>query len=426
MNYEEAMAYLQDRSDDGICLGLSRMRELCRRLGNPQDKLSFIHIAGTNGKGSTAAYISSILGVNGYLTGRFVSPVVFQYEECIQYEDLEGIHYIDRELLADLISQVAEAAEAMVLEGKERPTVFELETAVSFLAFVHWQCAVVVLEVGLGGREDATNVVENVLASVLTPIGKDHMHLLGDTLAEIAGEKAGIIREKGKVISFQKEKEAAEVIAKVCQNKKADLTVISAEEMQLVSMDLRGSVFSYQGEHYRTRMTGTYQMENACLGLAVCDCLKEYFPLDVEQRILGIREAYWRGRLEVVCEEPLILVDGAHNESGAEALAESIRRLMPGRCIHGIMGVFRDKDYKRMVAIMQSVLQDVVTVKAPGTRGLPAEELAQVWEESGCLTVGSAQSVQEALKSTLARCEKEDAVVLFGSLSLLRELKWRS
>lgn len=425
MNYDEAMDYIKNASATGIRLGLSRMRELCRRLGNPQDKLSFIHIAGTNGKGSTAAYISSILRVNGYLTGRFVSPVVFCYEECIQYEDMEGIHYIEKELLAELISEVAEAAETMAAEGWECPTVFELETAVSFLAFVHWQCSVVVLEVGMGGREDATNVVENVLASVITPIGKDHIHLLGDTLEEISREKAGIIRERGRVISFQTEFEAAEVIAEICEEKRAELTVVRGADMNLLSMDLRGSVFSYQGEHYRTRMTGVYQMRNACLALAVCDCLKEQFPLDVERRILGVREAYWRGRLEVVCENPLILVDGAHNESGARALVESIGILLPRRHIHGVMGVFRDKDYGKIVEIMNPVMQDVVTVKAPGPRGLAAEELAQTWENAGCTMVETAQSVQEGLKKALTRCDGEDAVVIFGSLSLLGQLKWK-
>ena len=425
MTYEESMMYIQNTATTGIRLGLSRMRELCRRLGDPQDQLSFIHIAGTNGKGSTATYISSILGVNGYLVGRYVSPVVFRYEECIQYEDIEGVHCIDKSMLAELISEAADAAEAMAAEGLERPTVFELETAVSFLAFVRWQCSVVVLEVGMGGREDATNVVSNVLASVLTPVGKDHMHILGDTMTEIACEKAGIIREKGTVISLQTEPEAAMVIRDVCVEKQADLTEVSREDMKLLSMDLRGCVFWYQGENYRTKMTGAYQMMNACLALAVCNCLRERFPLDVEQRILGIREAYWRGRLEVVCENPLILVDGAHNESGAKVLAESIQMLLPGRHVHGVMGVFRDKDYKKIVEIMKSVLQDVVTVKAPGDRGLPEEELAQVWKDAGCGFVESTEAVRDGLNKALAHCGQGDAVVLFGSLSLLGQLNWK-
>lgn len=425
MTYEEAMTYIQHAGAAGIRLGLSRMRELCRRLGDPQNRLSFIHLAGTNGKGSTAAYISSILGVNGYLVGRYVSPVVFQYEECIQYEDMEGVHFIDKDLLAELITDVSEAAETMVSDGWERPTVFELETAVSFLAFVRWRCSVVVLETGMGGREDATNIVPNVLASVLTPIGRDHMQALGDTLTAIAHEKAGIIRQGGTVVSFQTEPEAAEVIETVCREHEAALTEVCGEDITVRSMDLKGCVFSYKGENYRTRMTGTYQVANACLAIETCRCLRDRFPLEVEQVILGIREAYWRGRFEVVCPDPLILVDGAHNESGAKALAQSVQMLLAGRRVHGVMGVFRDKEYEKMVQIVQPLLEDMVTVKAPGPRGLPAEELAQVWRDAGGGRVETAESVTDGLKKAMGLCGEKDAIVIFGSLSLLSQLKWR-
>lgn len=425
MTYEQARNYIENASKTGMNLGLSRMRELCRRLGNPQNRLSFIHIAGTNGKGSTAAYISSILGCGGYLVGRYVSPVVFQYEECIQYQDMEGIHYIDRELLAGLVTQVAEAAEEIVAEGGERPTVFEIETAVAFLAFSHWQCQVVVLEVGLGGKEDATNVIEHVLASVITPVSMDHMHVLGNTLAEIAAEKAGIIREKGNVISYQPEQEAAKVITAVCEEKGARTATVRDEDIHLLKMDLSGSVFSYQGEHFRTGMPGRYQIENACLAIEVCRHLGGNFSLEEEQLVLGIRQAYWRGRFEIVCPEPLILIDGAHNESGIKALRTSIQELLPGRCIHGVMGVFRDKAYQKMVKLILPIVQDVVTVTAPGPRGLPAEELAEVWRNFGCEQVETAESVMEGLKKAVGQCRKNDAIVIFGSLSLLSRLKWR-
>lgn len=426
MTYEEAMTYIQEAGSTGIQLGLSRMRELCRRLGDPQKKLSFIHIAGTNGKGSVAAYLGSILGVNGYLAGRYVSPVVFQYEECIQYEDMEGVHHIDRELLAELMTKAAAAVEEMRREGFPQPTAFEIETAVSFLAFARWQCSVVVLETGMGGREDATNVIDHVLASVITPIGRDHMHLLGDTLSAIAREKAGIIREGGTVVSYQKEPEATEVIAEVCGEKKAVLTTVRRLDMKCITMELGGCVFSYKGENYRTKMTGTYQMENACLAIQTCHCLAEIFPLTTEQILIGVREAYWRGRFEVVCPEPLIVVDGAHNESGAVALADSLRKLMPGRCIHGIMGVFRDKEYEKIVQTMQPVIHDVIVVTAPGPRGLPTAELEQVWMRAGSCRTGMAESVTDALKKAVGCCKKGDAIVLFGSLSLLGELKWRT
>lgn len=426
MTYDEAMTYIQKAGSAGIQLGLARMRELCRLLGDPQNKLSFIHIAGTNGKGSTAAYISSILGVNGYLVGRYVSPVVFQYEECIQYEDIEGVHCIDRELLAELITETAAAVEEMSKAGYEKPTVFEIETAVSFLAFARWQCSVVVLEVGMGGREDATNVIEHVLASVITPISRDHMSVLGDTLAEIAREKAGIIRKNGRVISYQKESEAAGIIAKVCREREAVLTEVQKADMELISMDLRGIVFSYKGDNYRTKMAGVYQMENACLAIETCLRLADRFPMEAERLIVGVREAYWRGRFEVVCPDPLILVDGAHNESGARALAESVRKLLPGCHIHGIMGVFRDKEYEKIVQILHPVIQDIVVVTAPGPRGLPATELAQVWEKYDVGEAGIADSVADGLKMAIGRCKEGDAILLFGSLSLLGQLKWRT
>lgn len=426
MTYDEARQYIKEASKAGIRPGLSCMRELCRRLGNPQDDLKIIHIAGTNGKGSTAAYLSSIFGVNGYLTGRYVSPTVFCYEECIQYEDMDGVHYIDKDLLTELIGEVAEAAEAMVKDGWQHPTTFELETAVSFLAFCRWQCRVVILEAGMGGREDATNVVSHVLASVITPIGLDHMAWLGDTIAEIAGEKAGIIKEKGKVISFQTEPAARAVITSVCRKKQAELTEVSEEDMSLLSMDENGCVFSYCGENYRTGMTGIYQMQNASLAIGVCRSLKEEFPLEPERIMVGVKEAYWRGRLERVCTDPLIYVDGAHNESGARALADSLKELLKGRKIHGVMGVFRDKEYEKIVSIMSPLLTDIVAVPAPGTRGLPAADLKAVWEREKDVPAESADSVEKGLKKAIIKCESGDAIVMFGSLSLLGELRWKN
>ena len=425
MNYEEAVGFIREHKGSGISLCLSRMRNLCGRLGDPEKKLRFIHIAGTNGKGSVAAYISSILGVNGYYVGRYVSPVVFEYEECIQFEDSRGITYISRELLAELITEVADAVSEMERDGQEIPTGFEIETAVALLAFVKKQCQIVVLEVGLGGREDATNVIENVLASVITPVSRDHMGLLGDTIEEIAAEKAGIIRENVPVISLQELPEAEHVIARVCSEKKAPLTIVKKEEMHPVRMDLHGSVFSFKGENYSTHMTGSYQIRNACLAIEVCHQLEDFLSFDEEQVMLGVREAYWRGRFEVVSTRPLIIVDGAHNESGAKALRESLETFFPGQKIHGVMGVFRDKEYDKMVSVMQPLMQDIVTVTAPTERGLPAEELRMAWENSGISLTETAESVNEGLKKAIARCEEGGLIVLFGSLSLLGELNWR-
>ncbi|MCH5252025.1 MAG: bifunctional folylpolyglutamate synthase/dihydrofolate synthase [Lachnospiraceae bacterium] len=422
MTYEEAMTYIQEAGKTGMSLGLDRMRELCRRLGNPQERLSFIHIAGTNGKGSTAAYISSILGVSGYMVGRYVSPAVFQYEECIQYEDGKGIHYIEKELLARCVTEVAVAVEQMAAEEMEPPTVFEIETAVSFLAFVHWQCQVVILEVGLGGKEDATNVIEEAIASVITPVSMDHKRVLGNTLEEIARQKAGIIKKEGRVITFQKKKTAQTVIEKEAEEKKAALTVLKKEDMIRISADLKGMVFSYQGENFRTRMPGSYQMENACLALEVCRQLPPPFSFTKEQLLKGIGRAVWRGRFEVISENPLIISDGAHNPDGAKALAETVRQLLPDKVLHGIMGVFQDKEYEKIVSYLASVFADVITITAPGGRGLDKNVLAEVWRKKGCPIVSTADSVTLALKEALNHRGEEEAVLLFGSLSFFREL----
>lgn len=367
MNYEEALRYIKNYRSGGISLGLDRMRLLCSYLGDPQNKLCFVHVAGTNGKGSTSAYISSILAVNGCLVGRYVSPVVFQYEECIQFEDSRGTVYIEKELLADVIMEAAHAVERIEREGGETPTIFEFETAMAFLAFVKKQCQIVVLEVGLGGREDATNVIEHVVASVITPISRDHMRLLGNTLAEIAAQKAGIIRKGVPVITIQKEPEVLAVISSVCRDRKATLTVVNREDIKLLQYNLKGS-------------------------------------------------------LELVKELPTILVDGAHNEQGALALRESLEKLLPGNVLHGVMGVFRDKEYDKMVTVLQPLFYDIITVTAPTDRGLEAEVLADVWRNAGCKRVSIADSVSAGVNKAAEHCSKGEAVVLFGSLSLLGQL----
>lgn len=425
MNYEEAMSYIQGVQKSGVRLGLVRMEELCRRLKNPEKELTFIHVAGTNGKGSTAVYISSILAVNGYMTGRYVSPTVFCYEECIQYEDPKGVHYIDKELLAEVVGETAEAAEAMVQDGWEAPTVFEIETAMAFLAFVRWQCKIVVLETGMGGREDATNVVENVIASVITPISRDHMPVLGDTPEEIAAEKAGIIKPGGTVITYQPEDAACEVIRQEAKKQGALVTEVKEKDMRCISASLEGSTFSYRDENYRTVMPGIYQIANACLAIEACKHLPKPFMLNEEQIMLGVRMAEWRGRFEVICTSPLIIIDGAHNLSGAQALLASVRELLPDCTLHGIMGVYRDKEYGAMVETLSPAFADVVTITAPGERGLDCKILAEEWERNGCPVVSTAEGVSSALKEAISRCKEGDAILIFGTLSVFKDLKWK-
>lgn len=425
MNYKQAEEYIRKKRGGGVSLGLSRMRELCRRLDNPEKKLRFIHIAGTNGKGSVAAYISSILGISGYLTGRYVSPAVFSYEEIIRFQDSKGCRNIDKEFLAELITEVALEAKNMEKDGWEEPTAFEMETAAAFLAFCRKKCQVVVLEVGLGGREDATNVIENVLASVITPVGRDHTSFLGDTLEEIAREKAGIIREKVPVITFQNDDAALQIIREVCKEKNAPLISVCRDDIKPVQTDVEKSIFAYKGENYVIRMPAPCQIFNAALALETCSALENVLGLDEEDRTLGLRETYWRGRFEILHRDPFIVADGAHNEDGARALKEALDLYFPGKNIHGIMGVFSDKEYEKMVSILQPRITDIITLRAPSERGLSAEELRRTWEKAGCRQTVAAENMNEALKKSLSVCAKDDIIVIFGSLSLLPLLTWK-
>lgn len=425
MNYEEARQYIKEAGRSGMMPGLVRMRVLLEYLGDPQDKLTFIHIAGTNGKGSVGAYISSILAVSGQRVGRFVSPVVFEYEECIQYEDPKGAHYIDRELLAQVVTDTAAAVERMRLEEKEVPTVFEIETAMAFLAFVHWNCSIVVLEAGLGGKEDATNVISNVAASVITPVSMDHQDVLGDSLQKIAAAKAGIIRPEGVVVTFQKNREAGDVIRRESGVKNASLYEVKDSDLSVLTADLEGSVFVYGREHYRTFMAGLYQTENAALAIETCRRLPEPFCSTEEERILGIRMAAWRGRFERICTSPLIIIDGAHNPAGAEAFRDTAGELLRGRRLYGVMGVLKDKDYEKMVEIVAPLFDGVVTITPPGDRGLDKDILAEVWQQRGCPEVVTADTVMEGLKKAMDGCGEKDAILIFGSLSFFKEMNWK-
>lgn len=425
MTYEEARQYIKEAGRSGMMPGLVRMRGLLGYLGDPQDKLKFIHIAGTNGKGSVAAYISSILAVSGCLVGRFVSPVVFEYEECIQYQDAKGVHHIDRDLLAQVVTETAAAVENMREAGQELPTVFEIETAMAFLAFVYWHCDIVVLEAGLGGAEDATNVISNAAASVITPVSLDHQAVLGDTIQEIASAKAGIIRHKGTVITCQNDPAAREVICREAGRKGASFHEVKKSDITVLKADLEGSVFIYKNEHYRTFMAGLFQAENAALAIETCSHLPEPFTLTAEEQILGIRMAAWRGRFEMICSRPRIILDGAHNPAGAQALRDTVEQLLPGKRLHGVMGVLRDKDYVTMVEILAPVFADVVTITPPGERGLDKEILAGVWRQKGCYKVSVADTVMTGLRMAMEKCGDEDVILIFGSLSFFSELDWK-
>ncbi|MCC8169541.1 MAG: HD domain-containing protein [Oscillospiraceae bacterium] len=394
MEYREAREYIQKASVYGIVPGLSNIKRLCGYLGNPQEELRVIHIAGTNGKGSTGAFIEAILRAAGIRTGRFSTPAVFDYSEQFQVngENISPARY------AHYIDLIKTASEQITEEGYPHPTPFEMETALAFMYFRDEDCGAAVIEAGMGGGMDATNVISKSIASVITPIGMDHMRFLGDTKEEIALHKAGIIKENGIVITAPQADCVMRVIEREAARNNAKLFI------------------SDRDIDYEISLKGEYQRTNAALAAEVCR--RVGFNITEREIEYGLKNTVWHGRFEKICEEPELIIDGAHNEHGARALMKSIDRYYRGRKIIYIMGVLCDKEYKKIAELTAHRADKIYTITPPRPRGLKNETLAAA--------VGEFNKNVEAvtLDAALKLCFKEkDAVIAaFGSLSFLGEL----
>ncbi|WP_104804273.1 bifunctional folylpolyglutamate synthase/dihydrofolate synthase [Blautia marasmi] len=420
MNYEEARVYLDEVSKYGSVLGLDNMRELLGRLGNPQDDLKFIHISGTNGKGSALSYMSTILSGAGFRTGRYISPTLYAYRERIQ---VDGV-MIDRESLAALVTVVKEAVDAMEAENKGNPTVFEVETALSFLYFKEQKCDIVVLETGLGGTLDATNVVKTTVMEMISSIGMDHMEFLGGTLQEIAENKAGIIKPHTWVVSAEQDPQAAEVIKRVCREKDCKLSVVDPDAFQDVHYGYEKQTFTYKNwKDVEITLAGTYQVTNAALALEAVEALRKLgYSLTEEQVRKGMKAAFWRGRFSVIHKNPVVVIDGAHNPAAAKVLKDSLETYFQGKNLHFIMGVFADKDYQSVIEMTAPLAKHIITIETPGNpRALSAVKLKEAVEKVNP-SVEAAGSIREAVEKSMKNAQKDDVIAAFGSLSFLGEL----
>lgn len=420
MNYQQAIAYAAECAGYGCVPGLENMQDLLGRLGNPQNELVFVHIAGTNGKGSVMNFISTVLTEEGYKTGRYLSPTIFEYRERFQ---ING-KYISKAELGRFMEPVRNAAEAMAAEGKNHPTAFEIETALCFLWFREKKCDIVVLETGLGGRLDATNVIPAPLLCVLTSISMDHMAFLGDTLEKIAWQKAGIVKAGSRVVTGKQKPEAMKVITEACEKLGCPYSVSDPEEISGIKYGLEKQRFSY-GSHkgLEITMAGNYQIENGALAVEALDRLGELgFPVKDEKLRRGLLQAKWPGRFEIVGRKPLFLVDGAHNEDGADKLARSIQFYFTNRRIIYIMGILKDKEADKIIRNTCRYAEAVITVAAPGNpRAIPAYELAgevRRYHEN----VTAADSLEEAVEMARLLAGKEDVILAFGSLSFQGEI----
>lgn len=419
MNYKEARVYLDEVSKYGSVLGLESMRELLRRLGDPQNELKFIHISGTNGKGSVLAYLSTILSGAGYRTGRYISPTLFSYRERIQVDG----EYIEKESLACHVTAIAAAAEDMQKAGLPSPTVFEIETALAFLYFKEKRCDIVTLEVGCGGLLDATNVITTTLMEVIASISMDHTDLLGDTLAKIAAQKAGIIKPDTMVVSAQQKSEAAQVIEDTCKEQHCTLQMVDESKISNVHYGAEVQTFSYKTwENVAISLAGSYQIKNAALALEGVEALRKLgYALSDQQVREGLLHTAWRGRFTTLRRDPTVIIDGAHNPAAALELKESLERYFPGKTLYFVMGMFKDKDYAQVIDLTAPLARHIITVETPGNpRAMPARELAEAVGKVNP-SVEWADSVAHGVEKALAMAGKEDAVIVFGSLSFLGE-----
>lgn len=370
MTYEEALKYIHSVNWVGSKLGLERTRELLGKLGNPHKKLKFIHIAGTNGKGSTAAMLSSILERAGYRVGLYTSPFINRFNERMQVCGEQ----IPDDTLAELTAHIQPYADAMA----DAPTEFELITALAMEYFLRERCDVVVLEVGMGGELDSTNVIDVPEAAVITAMGLDHVKELGPTMADIAGAKAGIIKPGGSVVSYGGNPEADPVFEQACREKGASLRRPDFSRIVPGGFDLDGQSFSYgPWKDLRIPLVGSYQMNNAAVVLETVAALRERgwnVPDDAVRQ--GMAATRWPARFEVLRRDPVFIVDGGHNPHGIRATAESLKRLFPGKKFTFVTGVMADKDVESILGLIVPLADQFFTVRPNNPRAMKAEELA--------------------------------------------------
>lgn len=430
--YDEAMEFIHNAGKSGSIMGVDTMRELMRLLDNPQDKLKIIHIAGTNGKGSTLAMISTILTTAGYRVGRYISPTLITYLERIQI----GGEYISETDFANIIGDIADVVNNMKASCLRTPTAFELETAAAFLYFYRKNVDFVVLETGLGGEYDATNVCSDPLCCVFTSIGLDHMGILGNTLSEIASVKAGIIMPGTTVITTVQDSAVMEVIEQKCKATGCRL-IVSDYEKDAAKISYSQCPWSDEGTCYTHKragqislmLRGTYQIINSCLAISCVEALMEMgYKISYADIRDGMRATQWFGRLSLIGKNPPFFVDGAHNEPAAMQLRSSVLEyftpeVMNKRKLVYIMGVFADKDYEKIIELMLPMADHIFTIETPDNmRAMKAEKLAEHINKRKNIATACGD-IEDAIKQAVTYNNGDVAVLAFGSLSHLNRIR---
>ena len=430
-----SISLIEELKKRGSVPGLDAIEGLLEELGHPEDNLKIVHIAGTNGKGSIFAYLSSILIAAGFKVGRYISPTISCYEERFQ---ING-EYITKDKLARLYNIVEEAMKREEEKTGLKPTLFEVETAISFLYFKEEKVDYALIEVGMGGRMDATNVIRHPELTVISSISYDHQAFLGDTLEEIAWQKAGIIKESCPVVLSENSDEVCKVIEQEATKKKVKCIEIKPTDYEVLSETPYGSTFLWKEQRYETKLPGRHQVSNAVTALAASEYLfrKDYEKNNARKAIAkkldemnvksaqqgGIIRTCWPGRLEVLKKEPLFYRDGAHNPDGAKKLAAFLQKYFTNKKIIYIMGVLKDKEYKKMLRYLMPMAKEVYVFKPKNERGLSAQILADTIKEVADVSVTIESDVNAAVFRALDTAKPDDVLVACGSLSFMEEME---
>ena len=451
MNYSEAREYLKNVNKLGSILGLNTIKELLKKLGNPQNELKVVHIAGTNGKGSIMTFVQNILMESGYKVGRYCSPAVFNEREIIRIND----EYISEEQSADLLTRIKEKCDSMYSEGLPHPTSFEIETAEALMFFKEQNCDIALIECGMGGETDATNVFEKVLCSVIATISLDHTQFLGSTIEEITKVKSGIIKENCPVVMSKQTGEAESVIKKVCKQNNSELIIPTEQDFENVEIDGLRTKVTYKASNNKEyilnlQALGTYQIKNAKTAVEValvldkaltektniCDESDKNNSTGMKNNInnsgntieknikKGIEKTVWPGRMEVISKEPLIIIDGAHNPGAVLELRKTLDLYFTNKRITFIMGVLSDKDFSKEAEIIADRAERIITITPNNSRGLDGHKLAETLVKYNH-NVQVADSLKQAAEESIYTIKENraDMILAFGSLSYLGELK---
>ena len=416
MNVNEAIAYIHSVFWKGSVPGLERTQTLLEKMGNPEKDLKFVHIAGTNGKGSTAAMTASILRKAGYRTGLYTSPYIYRFHERMQ---VDGAEISDEDLIA-ITEYVKPLADSM----EESPTEFELVCAIAFEYFKRKKCDIVVLEVGMGGALDATNVIETPEVAVITNIGLDHTEVLGNTVEEIAETKAGIFKHNGHAVVYRSTPSVEAVFERICAQRNVQLRKADFNSLVLKAHSLDGQVFDCGARRDLVLpLLGVHQLHNAAVVLAIMDTMiEEGWKISEDNIRDGLRDVRWPGRFDIIRRDPLFIIDGGHNPQCIEALVQNIEDYLKGKNVIALTGVLADKDYADMYKPVMPLVKQFVCVTPPNPRRLPADQLTEYLRNAGAIAQSSA-SVEDGVKKALELAGEDGVVLCFGSLYTIGSIR---